>query len=109
VVNGGGYVDREYATGRDRIDLLVRKPYTGSDGKPAEQREAIELKVQTEHTGDPLAAGLAQLDGYLERFGLTTGYLLIFDRRPTAARQMPDPRSSTERTPSGRDVTLLRA
>ncbi len=27
VVNGGGFIDREYAIGSGRIDLLGRKPY----------------------------------------------------------------------------------
>jgi hypothetical protein len=105
VVNGGGFVDREYGIGRGRIDLLVRKPY--GDGQL--QREAVELKVWHPRQADPLAKGLAQLDGYLDRLGLDTGTLIIFDRRPDAA-------SVTERTaitqvdsPAGRTITVLRA
>jgi hypothetical protein len=67
VVNGGGYVDREYGIGRGRVDLLVRKPYTDADGKPTVQREAIELKVRRQGQGNPLKDGLAQLDEYLTR------------------------------------------
>ena len=29
IVNGGGYVDREYGVGRGRIDLLLRWPWEG--------------------------------------------------------------------------------
>jgi hypothetical protein len=36
--------------------------------------------------------GLAQLDGYLDRPGLASGTLLIFDRRPSAVEQPPDPK-----------------
>ncbi|KYF86592.1 hypothetical protein BE20_28545 [Sorangium cellulosum] len=54
MVNGGGHVDREYGVGRGRIDLLVRWPHTGEDGKRAWQREAIELKVWRAGERDPL-------------------------------------------------------
>jgi len=109
VVNGGGHVDREYGVGRGRTDLLVRWPFLDADGKRRWQREAIELKVWAPGRPDPVRAGLTQLDGYLDRLGLETGVLVIFDRRPSA----PD---ITERTsldavsaPSGRTITLLRA
>jgi hypothetical protein len=73
VVNGGGFVDREYGIGAGRTDILVRKPWTGRDGKPVLQFEAIELKVRTGKTGDPLREGLVQIDGYLSRCGLDAG------------------------------------
>lgn len=107
VVNGGGYVDREYGIGRGRIDLLVRKPYTNPGGKPAEQREAIELKVHRQGQESPLKDGLAQLDEYLTRLGLDTGTLIIFDRRPSALRRHPNPQFTSPTTSGGRRVTLL--
>jgi hypothetical protein len=109
IVNGGGFVDCEYGIGRGRVDILVRKPYTDGNGKRALQREAIEVKVRRKNTADPLTEGLAQLDGYLDRLGLDTGTLLIFDRRPSAVKKQPDPKFSVERTQAGREVTLLRA
>ncbi len=39
VVNGGGFIDREYGVGRRRIDLLVRWPYAGEHGQHQWQRE----------------------------------------------------------------------
>lgn len=109
VVNGGGFVDREYGVGRGRIDLLVRKPYTSSDGKPAVQQEVIELKVRRQNRGNPLKDGLAQLDEYLDRLGLDTGTLVIFDRRPSATRKRLNPEITRTRTLAGRDATLLLA
>ncbi|MGH3282155.1 MAG: ATP-binding protein [Trebonia sp.] len=109
VVNGGGFVDREYGIGMDRVDLLARKPYTGTDGKSAVQREAIELKVRRQGRGNPLKVGLAQIDGYLDRLGLDTGTLVIFDRRPSTVRDHPYPQFSRASTPSGREITLLTA
>jgi hypothetical protein len=109
IVNGGGFVDCEYGVGRGRVDVLVRKPYTGADGKRTVQREAVEIKVRRVGRRDPLKEGLAQLDGYLARLGLDTGTLLIFDRRPSSAEEPPEPEFTQERTPAGRTVTLLRA
>ncbi|MDI1431967.1 AAA family ATPase [Polyangium sorediatum] len=87
LVNGGGYIDREYGVGRGRIDLLVRYPYEKIDGTRAEQRRAMEIKVWRRGQKNPLKKGLAQLDEYLERLGLSRGTLWIFDARGKLARK----------------------
>lgn len=100
VANGGGFLDREYAIGSGRMDLLLRFN---------EQRLAFELKVWRDGKKDPLARGLVQLDRYLSGLGLETGWLVIFDQRKG---QLPiDERTSAEitQTPSGRTITLVRA
>jgi hypothetical protein len=109
VVNGGGHIDREYGVGRGRIDLLIRWPYRDEAGKRAVQREAIELKVRHPGDSDPLAEGLAQLDGYLERLGLDAGVLVVFDRRPEAAPIAARTVFAEAVSPSGRPITVLRA
>ncbi|CAO5190152.1 AAA domain-containing protein [Frankia sp. AiPs1] len=109
VINGGGFVDREYGVGRGRIDLLVRWPYSGPDGRPALQREAFELKARAGGAADPLRTGLDQLDGYLDRLGLDHGTLVIFDRRPTAKPIAERTSITTVSSPTGRGITLLRA
>ncbi|MFD0470231.1 hypothetical protein ACFQ0B_19305 [Nonomuraea thailandensis] len=53
LVNGGGYLDREYAAGTKRLDVLVRWPYPGPDGRRLMQREAMELKVWRAGENDP--------------------------------------------------------
>ncbi|MDA0638297.1 hypothetical protein OUY22_33235 [Nonomuraea sp. MCN248] len=108
LVNGGGYLDREYAAGTKRLDVLVRWPYTGPDGERLVQREAMELKVWRAGKEDPLPEGLAQLDGYLDRLSLTTGVLVIFDRRPEAPPWNQRGTFDEATTPSGRQVTVLR-
>ncbi len=116
IVNGGGFIDREYGLGRYRIDLLVRWPYTDSDGQRQWQREAMELKVWRDKKPDPVRQGLSQLDEYLQRLQLGHGYLIIFDRRSDrhVDRHMGDsaeePPIAIEQTtsPDGRSVTLLR-
>src|SRR5581483_3081717 len=49
VVNSHGSLTREYAAGRQRADIVIRRPYAGDDGRP--QREVIEVKVW--HPRDP--------------------------------------------------------
>jgi hypothetical protein len=108
VINGGGQVDREYGVGRGRIDLLVRWPYSES-GQRRLQRHALELKVWREGEKDPLEKGLVQIDEYLARLGLDEGGLVIFDRRPESGGTETRTRFEQARSPSGRQVTVLRA
>ncbi|QFY14693.1 ATP-binding protein [Nonomuraea phyllanthi] len=108
LVNGGGYLDREYAAGSKRLDVLVRWPYTGPQGERLMQREAMELKVWRAGERDPLSDGLTQLDRYLDRLTLSTGALVIFDRRQEAAPWKERGRFAQATTPSGRQVTVLR-
>jgi hypothetical protein len=107
IVNGGGFIDREYGVGRGRIDLLVRWPYRLADGQRAVQKRALELKVWRPGQSDPLAQGLEQLDGYLARLRLRRGVLIIFDRRKR--KGAAGPRFTNTKTRSGRIVRLLRA
>ncbi len=80
VINGGGFIDREYSAGAGRIDLLVRWPLPQGGA----ERFALELKVWRDGQSDPLGKGLAQLTAYLDRLGLATGTLLLFDQREKA-------------------------
>ena len=111
LVNGGGYIAREVGVGRKRIDLMVRWPYRNRAGKRAVQREALELKVwrDRDKKGDPLAAGLVQLDAYLARLELSRGVLVIFDARAAAEPVESRTRFTRAVTASGRRVTVLRA
>ncbi|HUR02147.1 MAG TPA: hypothetical protein VM347_06395, partial [Nonomuraea sp.] len=108
LVNGGGQLDREYAAGTKRLDVLVRWPYTGPDGERLVQREAMELKVWRTSGDDPAPGGLAQLDRYLDRLTLSTGVLVVFDRRPEAPPWKERGGFEQATTPSGRHVTVLR-
>jgi hypothetical protein len=103
VVNGGGTLEREYAIGRDRMDLCLR--YGGAT-------LGIELKVwrDSDKKRDPALAGLAQLDEYLAGLGAQAiGWLVVFDQReglpPVAERTTAGPAT----TPAGRPVTVVRA
>jgi hypothetical protein len=108
VVNGGGFIDREYGVGRGRIDLLVRWPYPGPEGGRQWQREALELKTWAAGKADPLAKGLEQLDGYLAGLGLDSGVLVVFDRRPDALPIEERAGIGSATTPGGRGATVVR-
>ena len=75
IVNGGGRINREYALGRGRTDLLVTWP-AGVDT----QRFAIECKVRAGGLERVLGIGLEQLSGYMDRCGADAGHLVIFNR-----------------------------
>jgi hypothetical protein len=109
VVNGGGFVEREYAVGTGRIDLQVRWPYETPDGRRHLQREALEIKTWRDRRADPLRDGLRQLDGYLDRLGLDAGSLVIFDQRATAEPIDERTTFSEAQSPAGRPITVLRA
>lgn len=100
VVNGGGTIEREYAIGSGRMDLLVRH---------RARSLALELKVWRDREPDPLAEGLAQLDRYLAGLGLDHGWLVLFDRRSGLPRLSERTSASETTSPAGRRVTVIRA
>ncbi len=103
VVNAGGYIEREYAAGRGRLDLCVRWPLP--DGTV--QRFAVELKVWRDTTRvDPVKKGKEQLAKYLARLGLDCGTLLVFDSRSDAA-PLPERMSRQEVAHDGRQILVL--
>ncbi len=109
VVNGGGYIAREYGMGWKRMDLLVRWPFSDSLGKRHWQVEAMELKVWRDGRPDPMTEGLKQLDGYLQQASLDHGYLVLFDRRSSARPVEQRVLFERHTTPSGRPVLVMRA
>ncbi|MCX4241211.1 ATP-binding protein [Paraliomyxa miuraensis] len=99
VVNGGGSIEREYAIGSGRMDLLVRHH---------DRTLAVELKVWRKGRPDPLPTGLEQLDRYLAGLGLDHGWLVIFDRRSDVALAERT-NAETRTSPGGRRVVVVRA
>ena len=80
IVNGGGYIDREYGLGRKRTDLLIRKPLTDGYGGPV-QRIVLELKIKRGSLEKVIDDGLQQTAGYMDAVGsVDEGHLIIFDR-----------------------------
>ena len=83
VVNGGGYIDREYGLGRGRTDLLITKPLTDQYGGPF-QRIVLELKILRSNIEETIQKGLEQTAGYMDKCGgtINEGHFILFDRRP---------------------------
>ena len=80
VVNGGGYIDREYGLGRGRTDLLIRKPLTDRYGGPV-QRIVLELKIKRYSLEKTINDGLRQTWEYMDKAGFVNeGHFIIFDR-----------------------------
>ena len=69
VINGGGDIVREYASGRRRFDLCVL--YAG-------KKYPLELKLK--HSAKTEPEGLVQLGAYMDTMGEREGWLVIFDR-----------------------------
>ena len=77
IVNGGGRLEREYALGRGRVDLLI----LWRQG-PRIRKFVVECKVLHKDLERTIADGLAQTRGYMDRCGAEAGHLIVFDRAP---------------------------
>ena len=77
VVNSGGRIDREYALGSGRTDLLISWPEGGRVRK-----YVVECKVRHARRGleRTLAEGVDQTAAYMDRCGAEAGHLVVFDR-----------------------------
>lgn len=100
VVNGGGTLEREYAIGRDRMDLCLRY---------GNITLGIELKAWRDKRGDPMESGIEQIDSYLARLGVNFGWLVIFDLRSKALPIEERLNTQVTTTNNGRSVTIVRA
>ncbi|WP_430932285.1 AAA-like domain-containing protein [Saccharicrinis sp. 156] len=76
IVNGGGFINREYGLGMMRTDLHVQFPY----GDNQWQEEVIELKIIHDSYEQTLAKGLTQTSAYIDKCGTADGHLVIFNR-----------------------------
>ena len=84
VVSGGGRIEREYAMGRGRTDLLVMWPKGGVWGLGRISKHVIECKVLRNGRSPKaiIRQGVRQTAEYMDRCGAESGHLLIFDQRP---------------------------
>ena len=72
IINGGGVILREYAAGRERMDLCV--VYKNN-------KYPVELKVM--YSKSVIQKGVEQLGNYMTTLGEHTGWLVIFDHSNT--------------------------
>jgi hypothetical protein len=97
LANGGGYVAREFAVGRGRLDLLLVH---------RDLRLPIEVKVHRDRDGDPEKSGLEQLERYCRGLGVEHGWLVLFDQRSTATGKRLEHEVVTA---DGRSLFVVRA
>ncbi len=76
IVNGGGTINREYALGTKRVDMLIKWPNIPSNFEK-QQRIVIELKVL--RNKQTLLEGLEQTAEYRDKSNATESHLVIFD------------------------------
>ncbi len=84
IVNGGGRIEREYALGRRRTDLLILWPPgrfagTADPGTPA-RRHVVECKILRGELGATIREGIEQTLAYMDKCGGESAHLVIFDR-----------------------------
>ena len=75
VVNGGGRIEREYALGRGRVDLLILWPHGDRV-----RRFVVECKVRRDGLEPTIREGIEQTRAYMDRSGAESGHLIVFDR-----------------------------
>ena len=77
VVNSGGRIEREYALGSGRTDLLIVWP----EGERV-RKHVVECKVRHDRWGleRTVAEGVKQTAAYMDRCGAEAGHLVVFDR-----------------------------
>ena len=80
VVNGGGRIEREYALGRGRVDLLIVWPQGART-----RRFVVECKVRRDGLERTVREGIEQTRGYMGRCGAESGHLVVFDPSETRA------------------------
>ena len=83
IVNGGGFINREYGLGRKRTDLFIEWPLDEKQGMHGPlQRVVIEIKLRRGALETVMAKGLEQTADYARRAGADEAHLMIFDRNP---------------------------
>ncbi len=83
IVNGGGRIEREYALGRRRTDLLIvwppRPGGAAERGTPA-HRHVIECKILRGGLEATIREGARQTLDYADKCRAESGHLVVFDR-----------------------------
>ena len=108
IVNGGGRIEREYALGSRRTDLLIVWPpgrFAGAaePGVPA-CRYVVECKLLRGSLEATVREGLEQTLDYMDRCGGESGHLVVFSRDESKPREERIFRR--EESLGGRSVTV---
>ena len=83
IVNAGGRIEREYALGRRRTDvLIVWPPQRGGAAEPGApaHRHVVECKILRGSPDPAIREGVEQTLDYMDKRRAESGHLVIFDR-----------------------------
>jgi hypothetical protein len=80
VINGGGRINREYALGRRRTDLIIEWPTTDEGFYGDVQRVVIELKILYGALDTCIEEALEQTADYADKMGAAEAHLVVFNR-----------------------------
>ena len=80
IVNGGGRIEREYALGRRRTDLLIVWPPSGAEAAVPARRHVVECKILRGDLEATIREGIEQTLDYMDKCRAESGHLVIFDR-----------------------------
>jgi hypothetical protein len=76
IINGGGYIQREYGLGRRRTDLFILWRLPNGE----QQRIVIETKLLRGSRQATIEQGLEQTQRYMDIVAAQGGHLLLFER-----------------------------
>ena len=100
VVNGAGRIEREYALGSRRVDLLIIWP----SGTGSASRFVVECKLVRGGRAQTIEKGLEQTAAYMDLSGTDAGHLVVFDVRP--GRNWADRVFREDRTMERKRITV---
>jgi hypothetical protein len=95
IINGGGRIEREMATGNGRTDLVI---FWKS------QVITIEIKMNHDTRSEP--QGIQQLARYLDRLGQKTGYMVLFEKKRSLELSWEDRIRREIHTVDGKEIIL---
>ncbi|QEP44816.1 ATP-binding protein [Ectothiorhodospiraceae bacterium BW-2] len=80
IINGGGRINREYALGRRRTDLIIEWPVSEAGFWGEVQRIVVELKLLRGSLERLLPEALLQISDYADKAAAAEAHLVIFNR-----------------------------
>ena len=114
IVNGGGRIEREYALGHRRTDLLIVWPPGGlegaseaADARPSgtpAHRHVVECKILRGGLEATIKEGLKQTLDYMDKCRGESGHLVVFDR--DGSKPWEERLYRREESVDGRPVTV---
>jgi hypothetical protein len=79
IINGGGRIEREMATGNGRTDLVIFW-----------KTQVITIEIKMHHDARSEPHGIQQLARYLDRLGQKTGYMVFLEKKSAAELSWED-------------------